>query len=343
MLAACSGPAPEPAPTSPSWNELAQTPSQLFGAGAANPFTQKVTNAPLHGDSAAMMSGLEQQIDASGGGVVINTAHFNSTLWVATPDTPRVRIAFDNCQKKPDIPAQLYDGAKFFVDVPMPERAAPAAGTDGALAVWSPSTDQLWEFWVAKKSPSGWSACWGGRIDHLASSHGAFPPSFGASASGLATVGSMITVEEARRGRIEHAMNLGLKFIGDPNRIYYPATRSDGKDPAPAALPMGSRLRLDPSVDVDALKITPLAKAVARAAQTYGFIVTETSGAVGIGAESGLEEKSRTGTDPWPAILGLVPDYSQMDGFPWEHVRVLEADYGKPGAPSGSPSATASG
>ena len=44
----------------------------------------------------------------------------------------------------------------------------------------------------------------------------------------------------------------------------------------------GTRFRLDPSVNVDKLQLHPVAKMVARAAQTYGFIVTDQSGAVAV-------------------------------------------------------------
>lgn len=343
LTASCAGPEPEPSPTTsaPSPAELAKTPSKLFGSPPDNPFLTDVSQAPVHGNSTDMMRDLLGQIAASNGSVALNTGHYNSTLWVADADTRPVRIAFDNCQKKPDVPDGLYDGPKYFVDVPMPDAAAPAKGTDGALTVWSPDADRLWEFWVAKEDAAGtWSACWGGRIDGLAQSHGAFPNPFGASASGLATVGSMISVEEARRGRIDHAINIGLRTVGSPSRVYYPANRSDGKGDSPASIPMGARLRLDPSIDVNALDLTPLGKAVARAAQTYGFLVTETSGTVGLGAESGQAERQRTGTDPWKAILGDVPDYAQLDDFPWDRLQVLEAGYG---APEDVPSPSTSG
>ena len=123
------------------------------------------------------------------------------------------------------------------------------------------------------------------------------------------------------------AAQLGLALIAPArwDRWRFPAQRSDGTDPAPDAIPQGARLRLDPSVDVSALGLTPLGEAIARAAQKYGFIVVDTAAAVAVMAESGLPDKTRTGRDPWSAILGDVPTYEQLRGFPWARMQVLSA------------------
>ena len=177
---------------------------------------------------------------------------------------------------------------------------------------------------MKKEADGAWSACWGGRIDHVSSSRGYFPAPFGVSASGLVTVGSMITLAEARAGRIDHAMALALIAPARWDRWRFPAQRSDGTDPSADAIPQGARLRLDPSLDVTTLHLTPLGEAIARAAQKYGFIVVDTAGAVAVMAESGVPDEARTGTDPWPAILRGVPAYEQLRGFPWSKVEVLQ-------------------
>lgn len=179
-----------------------------------------------------------------------------------------------------------------------------------------------------EKKGSDWTACWGGRIDHVSASPGYFPNPYGVSASGLVTVGSMITLAEARSLQIEHAMALALLHPG--SGVRYPAQRSDGPDHSASALPEGTRLRLDPDVDVESLPMTPLAKAIARAAQKYGFIVVDTAGAVAVMGESGKAIKARTGTDPWLEILGDVPNYKQLEHFPWERMQVIREDVGAP-------------
>ena len=67
---------------------------------------------------------------------------------------------------------------------------------------------------------------------------------------------------------------------------------------------------------------------IAEAAQTYGFIVSDTSGAVAVITESGAREAAVTGVDPWKELLGM-PSYDVLKGFPWDRVQVVERDYGQ--------------
>ena len=39
---------------------------------------------------------------------------------------------------------------------------------------------------------------------------------------------------------------------------------------------------------------------------------------------------SRTGVDPWPALLGPWEPYEVLRNFPWQSVQVVQADWGKP-------------
>ena len=136
-------------------------------------------------------------------------------------------------------------------------------------------------------------------------------------------------------------MSLAIVDTEWASSFSYPAQRSDGYNPRNVrnAIPEGMRFRLDPSVDVDALRIHPLAKMIARAAQQYGFIVSDKAGAVSVIAESGAAVKAATGIDPWgdrdPAtgrlpLLGGAQPYSIMVGFPWNRMQALPMDYGKP-------------
>lgn len=331
LLVSCGGdPTPDAthSPEAPDTAAKEQRPSLIFGDRPHNPYLLDVSDAPVDPNSRYYMDDIRGQIAANAGFVPINTEHFNSGFAVADEQTPTVDVAFDNCQKKPDTPVGLYDGPAHFSDVPIPADAEPAKGTDGALAIWEPSTDRMWEFWQAQKRSDGsWQACWGGRIDNVSSSDGLFPYPYGTSASGLATVGSMISLAEAEAGQIDHALYIGLLSIAQ-DKVIPPANRTDGTSSEPSAPPMGARLRLDPDVDLDALDLTPLGRAVAEAAKRYGFIVSETSHTVAIGAESGLAIEQATGEDPWEPLLAGVPWYEQLRDFPWDRVQVIQLGYG---------------
>lgn len=349
MLAACGfAPTPAPTPSGPPTPDAAQieaSPSRFFGAGD-NVFTEDIRRAPVAADSPQMVAKLARQVtDHYNGVAALNSYQYNASMYVVDASTPRVDVRFNDCQRKGYTPAGLLDGAKQFLDVPIPPDARPAVGTDKALSIVSPSTDQVWEFWVTSKTPDGgWAACWGGRIDDVSANVGRFTPPFGATASGLPMVGSMVTLAEARALRIEHAMSLVLVDNAHEDDFSYPANRSDGRDTSAHAIPIGSRIRLPASIDVDSLGMSPLGTAIARAAQTYGFLVVDTSGAVAVITQSGQDEEQRTGVDPWPQILGGVEPYNVMAGFPWDKVEIIEKDYGAPpGEASASPAASASG
>jgi hypothetical protein len=302
--------------------------------GPTSEWRRDVTDAPLHPRSAQLVAGLAQQVEQHYGTAALNVWDYNTSFYSVAPGTERVDVAFDDCQDKGYVPEQLYgdEHGGHFEDVPIPPGAVPAEGTDAQLTVHDPQTDQLWEFWVASEGPDGWSACWGGRIDDVSRSPGFFPDGMGSAATGLATSGGMIRIAEAERGRIDHALSLAVVDAASFEQFSWPAQRSDGHDPEglPDRLPEGLRLRLDPAVDVDALGLHPLAAAVARAAQQYGFIITDKAGAVSVVTESGAGVEAATGTDPWVELLGGTPAHEVMQGFPWDRMQALPVDHGRP-------------
>lgn len=322
-----------PTPPAPSKRiPAAAAPADSVRFAPDNVFARDVLGVQVDVNSAPMMAALRGSIRTRYGGVAaFNSAAYSMSLAVAGPNTPRRDIAFDDCQKKGAPSKGLYDGPAHFKGVPIPTDAAASQGTDGELSVWSPDSDQLWEFWKAHRRPDGtWQACWGGRIDHVSTNRGAFALPYGVSASGLASAGSAIRVQEIREGHIEHAIGLAIPGPAHWRTVRPPATRSDGSNTSPSAMPIGTRLRLDPDVDIDGLALSPAGKTVGRAAQHYGFLVVDTAGAVGVVAESGVAERLRTGTDPWLQLLE-GPSYAALRGFPWDKVEVLVPDPGKAG------------
>ncbi|NAZ81531.1 DUF4124 domain-containing protein [Kineococcus sp. R8] len=299
--------------------------------GASSVWKQQVRTAPLHANSAGMVANVASQAAKYYGGIAaFNAYRYSTSVYTVGPQTPRVDVRWENCQRKNHTPAGLLGAGGQFSQVPVPADAVPAAGTDGELTIYSPATDQLWEFWQAKRVNGSWQACWGGRIDAVSQNPGYFAGGFGASASGMAVVGGTIGIKDVQSGSIEHALALAIPAPGNWDKVSWPAQRSDGFDKSPNAVPEGTRLRLDPTVDVDRLKLTPIAKMVAKAAQKYGFIVTDKAGCVAVTAESPAAVIAATGKDPWKPLMGGVPDYKIMEGFPWDRLQALPAHHGKP-------------
>jgi len=292
-----------------------------------------VAKARLDPHSAAMVGQLTHQVaEYYGGTAALNVWQYNVSF-VSVPRTqPRVDMRWDNCQNKDYTPAGLTGPGGVLTGVPIPARAHAAAGTDGELTLYAAATDQLWEFWQAKKDAAGhWSACWGGRIDHASTSRGWFDNGFGASASGLAIAGGMLSLADVRRGHVDHALSLAIPDPAPWDHVSWPAQRSDGSPASKSLIAEGTRFRLSAKVDLRRLHLTPIALMIARAAQRYGFVVTDMSGCVAVSAESGTNVKAATGHNPWVAALGGVPDYLQLKDFPWASLQALPKDWGHRG------------
>lgn len=289
---------------------------------------QSVRSAPVDPNSAAYVKRLHHTVRSRYLGVAaVNSHQYNSSFYVASPGTPKVDVAFNDCQNKGWLDEEFKRALQ---DVPIPADAVPAAGDDKHLTIYDPAQDVMWEFWVARKSGNNWSACWGGRLDNVSASQGYFTGMYGSTATGISQAATAISVEQAQRGKITHAMCLVVVDAKKWTEHSWPAQRSDGHVDAPDAMPEGRRLRLDPTVNVDALGLTPFAKTVAKAAQEYGFVVCDKGGAVAVVTESGEQEKARTGVNPWDEMFGDTPAYEQMTNFPWDRLQVMPANYGKP-------------
>jgi hypothetical protein len=329
-----STPAPSTARSTPvPSTATSATPStpDIGPFGVTSVWRTSVAAAPLAANSAVLVADLASQVAVRYGGIAaFNVWQYNTSLSTAAAGTPVADVVWDNCQGKTSVPPGLVGPGGQFAAVPIPVDAVPAAGSDAELTVYSPSTDQLWEFWKAVHRADGWHACWGGRIDHVSTSPGFFTGGFGASASGLAVAGGMVSLADVRRGSIDHALTLAVVDAAPWNVVSWPAQRSDGSPGSTSLIAEGTRFRLDPSVNVDALALTPVAKMVAKAAQQYGFIVTDKAGAVSVIAESGDGAKAKTGINPWTAIMGSTPSYLMMRNFPWDKLQALPQNYGKP-------------
>lgn len=322
-------PAPRPTTTRPT--PVNASPGQRAVRFSPDSFwTSDVRTAPLAPNSAAAATRLHRQIHGRYYGAAgFNSHDHNASFYRVPAGTRRVNLGYDNCQGKPWLAKYVQGEGKPFNGVPVPSDAVGAQGSDRAVTFYDPATDQLWEFWKFRKSNGRWTACWGGRIDQVSKNRGHFSGTFGATATGLVMAGGMITMEDIKRGEINHAMYLAIPEPASYKKFSWPALRSDGSSSDPNAIMEGQRLRLDPSIDVDSLKLSPVGRMVAKAAQKYGFIVADTAATAVVITESGHSVEKRTGTNPWDSILDR-PSHQILAGIPWDRMQVIEKDYGKP-------------
>lgn len=216
--------------------------------------------------------------------------------------------------------------------VPVDPSWKPASEEDGHISIidtngWEYS---FWKF-VNGDTPT---AAGGGitdiRSDRITSGFG------GATAANFARAAGLVRVEEWERGYIDHALFVAtsLTRTGTPPPYRFPALKSDGKNlagaPQNATIVMGARLQLDPAFDVDAKSSwLPWHRIVAKALQTYGVYVGDTSGNIWgmlgeipqttTGAGSTVKHNNQTMYN-----LGILDRYAALPSdFPWSSMRVL--------------------
>ena len=273
------------------------------------PVSRKARPAP---SSRALVTALSAEVEReiyARKGPWINTSVWSTPVYTVGSGVPRSRVQLDI-----DLPQLQRD----FDSVPIPPDARPAGGGDRHLVVYQPATDTLWEFWLAQRQADGWHARYGGRMAGVSTSPGYFASRFGATATSLPLLGGLITINELRRGRIDHALALGIPNT-TANAFTWPAQRGDGRTTGPGTLPEGTHLRIDPSVDLSKLGLSPSGLAIARAAQRYGIVIRDTSGAVTFYAEDPVA----AGGDPyWPIWHGAYPN-NLLRGFPWQSLQVV--------------------
>lgn len=260
----------------------------------------------------------------------INTTEYSAPLYKVGRHTRRIRVHVDT-------PSSMFtndrDAARLqrrLARVPIPPGATPADGTDSHMIIWQPSTDTMWELWLAHHTASdgcewghdakgGWHAAWGAKIRNASRHRGRLRAPFGARASGLPMAGGLMRVDELRRGRIDHALAIAIPEVASGGFVW-PATRSDGDSLSPDAIPEGTRFRLDPTTRIRKLGLDPAARAMARAAKRYGVVVTDRAGAV---VFYGEDPEPLSGINPYPNLFGGHWPSELLRRFPWERLQVL--------------------
>lgn len=270
--------------------------------------TQISDPVPLAVNSAALVADLQRQVTSYG--AWINTRQFSTPVYTVPANQPTIRVTLDT-----GMPSLQQD----FAAVPLPANAVPAQGSDAHLTVWQPSTDTLWEFWLMRKATDGWHARWGGKMTGVSGNPGYLVAPFGATATSLPLLGGLMRISELQAGSIDHALALAIPE-SLKGQFVWPAQRTDGASTQPNAIPEGTRLRIDPNLDVTKLGLSSLGLSMAKAAQRYGIIVRDHSGAVSFYGE---DPTPLGGTNPYVALYhGKYPD-QVLAKFPWSSLQVV--------------------
>jgi len=325
-----SGPSPDAAPSPP----LAEPPSDP-GSPSETPFRffspSSFWNAPLPAEaaidpqSAAITGAFETTIELelqAGSGPWINTTDYSVPIYTVPADQPTVPVQLLSQFHSPSLQSAWRE-------VPLPPQARASADSDRHLVVWQPSSDRLWEFWRLAQLDGSWSAAWGGAMRNVSSNAGVYGPGawpgaeswWGSSASSLSLAGGLITLEDLQRGEIDHGLAIAIPNV---RAGFYtpPAQRTDGTSDSPLALPEGACLRLDPDLDLAALRLPRLTLMIAEAAQRYGIVVRDRAKV----AHFFAQDPTPTGTNPYAGPAGYFEGRSPaqlLSRFPWSRLELL--------------------
>jgi hypothetical protein len=152
----------------------------------------------------------------------------------------------------------------------------------------------------------------------------------GAKAGGFASLAGLVWPQELRSGKIDHALFFAYPSTKSCGPVS-PATAGDGSSEDSGAIPEGARVQLDPDLDLDSLHLAPYQRTIAEALQTYGMILGDTGGALGL---YGVGRQSFEG-DAYEGLLpgGEFPEFSDLGEIPADRFRVLELPPQQPRPP----------
>jgi hypothetical protein len=233
-----------------------------------------------------------------------NIYTYTVPVWMADSSTPEHKV----------VCTDGYCGADFD-HVPIPDGAVPDPGSDAHMLILDLERQKSWDLWLAHRAADGsWTAGFGTTFD--LDGDGVKAYGWGsARGSGFPLAAGLIYADEVKAGHIRHALVMAYDW---PRNclVYPPASTNCGLSTDSDAIPIGARLQLDPSLNLDTLGLSPGAKVVARAMQEYGLYVGDNGWGLSLYAESFYGKP----TDEWAGLL----DENDLVEIPIDRLRVLK-------------------
>lgn len=153
---------------------------------------------------------------------------------------------------------------------PIPANAPIEPGGDRHVLVLDRDNWILYELYAAVKTGNAWTAYSGAKFN--LNSNDLRPPGWtSADAAGLPILPGLVRYDEVQRGEINHA----LRFtVNQTRRAYtYPARHWASSDPSPSRPPMGMRVRLKASFNINGYPAR--AQVILRALKKYGMLLAD--------------------------------------------------------------------
>jgi hypothetical protein len=264
------------------------------------------SQARVDARSTEKMAALAAAIEDSG--FVVALRRWTVSVFLADPQTAyrRIPLTADWAPRRMSNP------------VPIPARARPDPAGDGHMVVVDAPRGCEYDFYEARRSSSGsWSAGWQTRLS--IDGRGMVRGSLSARASGFGLLAGLIFPGELRRGRIDHALVFSSPLVLAAPPVP-PATETAGGSKDPNALPMGTRVRLSPKLDLSKLGLTRYERTVARALQVYGMFLADTGGTLTLYAVHPESYES----DPYRGVFAAGETYPSLGHIPLDQLQVLQ-------------------
>ena len=231
-----------------------------------NPFLQKIPSSyTLHPNSARMIDLIKKSCGPTFSNVYVNANDYSIPVYLADNSTPKRSIKITLYNKPPSM--------ETMINVPIPQGASAAGGTDKHLAIINTENKCLYEFWLFEDTKSGS----GNGIS--INSNGIYADGRSTVAAGWSQLQGLIWPKEMKQGFINHALSFSVS-VTNANGFVSPATSNDGAlSNNPDAIPEGTLVRIKPSVVINDIPgITEAEKIIYKAIQQYGMYCGDTNG-----------------------------------------------------------------
>lgn len=290
LLASCEDPpTPQARPPSTAGQEV-ERPWRPFAD--TSPWNTPVPGeAQIHPDSDHLVQALAASA-TQWPGLHVSIHPWSVPVYYVDPSTPLV-----------DVYARLSnEGEHLTLRWPVPRESEPAPETDGHMTLVDRDGQRGYDFFQARPRGDGpWDCTLCATID--LSGSGIRPPqgevrpwyrAHGSRACGFPLIAGLITPDEIRSGRIDHALVIaypGIRQAGfvAPASTGHPANGRISRDDG---IPCGGRIQLDPTLDVASLDLPPAGRTIARALQEYGAFVGDFSETINLYADGSARARA---------------------------------------------------
>src|SRR5579871_4623377 len=276
------------------------------------------SNPALNPNSAQMISLLSSTVGTSVNIDGINGA-WSVPVYYAPAGTPLQQVCDTNDYR----PCEM---------VPVPSGMYPSPDGDAKAVIVDQATNHAWSFYDMVKgdgSNGQWTSLdgafgWGYTTSQGDGIHNYGGGMWGGRVAGWSYYAGLIHPEDIQAGVISHAIAVMIpRSIATSGSYVWPAAGTDGSSTNTYAIPIGSHIQLDPSINVNNLSLTAGGKMIARALQVYGGWIADTGSAAAVDAEEFVtSDGTGVRSAPWSGLL----TYRDLYGIPVSSFRVLQTN-----------------